>query len=146
MEMFVEMESHLAVTDRRVDSLHPPDFPGPEPPNAHSDWQQSTSGLGLLSGFNLPPQGQPIYPPVVAPPPPRAPMIPPCSHEDQRVSSCEVISPPSRQSSTTALLPAAEAPPNTDDTQHPSRLHLAFQGGKGNIQGLEIGGEVSNLT
>ncbi|KAG6435639.1 hypothetical protein SASPL_100513 [Salvia splendens] len=87
MEVFVEMESHLAVTDRRVDSLHPPDFPGPEPPNAHSDWQQPTSGL--LSGFNLPPQGQPIYPPVVSPPPPRAPMIPPCSLEDQQVSSCE---------------------------------------------------------
>ncbi|KAG6416518.1 hypothetical protein SASPL_123949 [Salvia splendens] len=129
MEVFVEMESHLAVTDRRVDSLHPPNFPGPEPPNAHSDWQQPTSGL--LSGFNLPPQGQPIYPMVVSPPPPRALMIPPCSHEDQRVSSCEVISPPRRQRSPTAPLPAADAP---------------LQGGEGNIQGLEIGEEESNLT
>ncbi|KAG6393540.1 hypothetical protein SASPL_147783 [Salvia splendens] len=112
MKVFVEMESHLAVTDRREDSLHPPDFPGPEPPNAHSDWQQPTSGL--LSGFNLPPQGQPIYPLVAAPPPPpRAPMIPPCNPEDQRVSSCEVISPPSRKRSPTAPLPAVEAPRNT---------------------------------
>ncbi|KAG6397354.1 hypothetical protein SASPL_143521 [Salvia splendens] len=55
--LFAEMESHLAITDRRVDSLHPPDLPEPEPPNAPLVWQQPTSGP--LSGFNLPPQRSP---------------------------------------------------------------------------------------
>ncbi|KAG6424409.1 hypothetical protein SASPL_114827 [Salvia splendens] len=54
-----EMESHLAITDRRVNSLRLPDLPEPEPPNAPLVWQQPTSGP--LSGFNLPPQRSPSY-------------------------------------------------------------------------------------
>ncbi|KAG6427766.1 hypothetical protein SASPL_112013 [Salvia splendens] len=63
MVVFAEMESHLSVTDRRVDILHPPDLPNLEPLNAHLDWQQPTSGP--LSGFNLTSQAQLLYPPVV---------------------------------------------------------------------------------